>query len=75
VVRDEDLTTLYGRYLYADHCKGKLRSLIPSESGQSGDKALGNSLLSPSSFGEDNAANLYVMSLETGRVFRLDPIP
>ena len=30
VVSDPDLSTLYGRYLYADFCAGKLRSLVPS---------------------------------------------
>jgi glucose/arabinose dehydrogenase len=77
VVRDEDLTTLYGRYIYADFCKGKLRSLVPHESGGTDDKWLGQNYVvsNPSSFAEDNAGNLYVMSLGTGRVFRLDPAP
>ena len=42
VVRDEALRSLYGRYLYADFCRGELRS-FPAEPGQPArdDRALG----------------------------------
>ncbi len=70
VVRDRSLRSLYGRYVYADFCEGELRSLVPHLKRASGDRKLGLSVPSPSSFGEDNRGRLYVASLE-GPVFRL----
>jgi hypothetical protein len=72
VVRDPALTSLYGRYLYADFCGGELRSFVPSSGEAKGDRALGVSVPSPSSFGEDSDGHVYVTSLE-GPVYRLDP--
>ena len=43
VVRDGSLTNLYGRYLYADHCQGTLRSFIPALDGATDDKPLDDS--------------------------------
>jgi glucose/arabinose dehydrogenase len=70
VVRDRGLPSLYGRYLYADLCEGRLRSLVPHLKRASGDRELGLSVESPSSFGEDSAHRLYVSSI-SGPVFRL----
>ncbi len=70
VVRDRSLGPLYGRYVYADFCEGKLRSLVPHLRRAGGDRRLGLSVSSPSSFGEDDRGRLYVASLE-GPVFRL----
>jgi glucose/arabinose dehydrogenase len=72
VVRDPRLSTLRGRYLYADLCEGELRSLVPHLKRASGDRKLGLQVQSPSSFGEDQRHRLYVASLE-GPVFRLVP--
>ena len=74
VVRDPALTSLFGRYLYADFCGGELRSFVPSGGEAKGDRALGVSVPSPSSFGEDLGGHIYVTSLE-GPVYRLDPTP
>ncbi len=72
LVRDPNLTSLYGRYLYADFCAGELRSLIAATGGASDDRSLGISVPAPSSFGEDAAGRIYVTSLN-GAVYRLDP--
>ena len=73
VVRDEALRSLYGRYVYADFCRGELRS-FPAEPGRpaQGDRALGLRVPHLSSFGEDQAGQIYVISL-AGPVYRLEP--
>jgi glucose/arabinose dehydrogenase len=72
VVGDRRLPSLHGRYLYADLCEGELRSLVPHLHGASGDRRLGLSVASPSSFGEDDGGRIYVCSLD-GPVYRLVP--
>jgi hypothetical protein len=72
VVRDPALTTLAGRYLYADLCRPRLRSLVLSASGGTGDR---EEDLAPSgetvSFGEDSCGHVYVATLG-GAVSRID---
>jgi glucose/arabinose dehydrogenase len=72
VVRDPELRSLRGRYVYADFCEGQLRSLTPHLKKASDDRKLGLPVASPSSFGEDDRHRLYVASLE-GPVYRLVP--
>lgn len=72
VVRDQSLRSLYKRYVYADFCEGQLRSFVPHLGRASGDRKLGLSVATPSSFGEDDRGRLYVSSLE-GPVYRLVP--
>ncbi len=72
VVDDPRLPALRGRYVYADLCEGELRSLVPHLSRASGDRRLGLSVSTPSSFGVDTSGRVYVTSLE-GAVFRLVP--
>lgn len=72
VVGDRRLPSLRGRYLYADLCEGQLRSLVPHLRRASGDRPLGLTVSTPSSFGEDARGRVYVASLE-GPVFRLVP--
>jgi glucose/arabinose dehydrogenase len=72
VVRDPQLRSLYGRYLYGDFCLGDLRSAIPSLPKATDDKALGPTVPALSSFGEDSTGHVYATSLE-GAVYRLDP--
>ena len=72
VVRDRRLPSLYKRYVYADLCEGELRSLVPGLRRARGDRRIGLSVSTPSSFGEDTRGRLYVASLD-GPVFRLDP--
>ncbi|HSS03937.1 MAG TPA: PQQ-dependent sugar dehydrogenase [Solirubrobacterales bacterium] len=70
VVHDPRLSSLDGRYVYADLCEGELRSLDPHLRGASDDRKLGLSVSSPSSFGEDTHGHVYVASLD-GPVYRL----
>ena len=72
VVRDSQLRTLYGRYIYGDYCEGELRSFIPSTNGARDDRALGPRVPGLTSFGEDAAGRIYATSQE-GAVYRLDP--
>jgi glucose/arabinose dehydrogenase len=72
VVRDPALRSLYGRYVYADFCQGEIRSFEPSEEDARDDRALGVSVPSLSSFGEDLEGHIYATSLE-GPVYRLEP--
>jgi glucose/arabinose dehydrogenase len=71
VVRDPELRSLYGRYLYGDFCAGELRSFTarPGEEATD-DTALGVQVPSLSSFGEDRAGHIYATSLD-GPVYRL----
>jgi glucose/arabinose dehydrogenase len=70
VVADPSLTSLRGRYVYADYCEGQLRALTPHLRRASGDHKLGLSVSNPTSFGEDDAHHLYVTS-QDGSVYRL----
>jgi len=72
VVRDRRLPSLYKRYVYADLCEGKLRTLVPHLTRATGDRKLGLTVGTPSSFGEDTRGRVYVTSLE-GPVYRLVP--
>jgi glucose/arabinose dehydrogenase len=70
VVADPTLTSLRGRYVYADYCEGQLRALTPHLHGATADHKLGLTVPSPTSFGEDDAHHLYVAS-QDGPVYRL----
>jgi len=75
IVRDPDLTTLYGRYLYGDLCVGVLRSFTPRpEQPAKDDVAVGPEaeVERLASFGEGTDGTVYAVSLE-GPVYRLDP--
>jgi hypothetical protein len=73
VVRDPELTGLYGRYVYSDLCNGEIRSLALPEGGgtASDDPFEGLAVDSPVSFGEDSQGRLYVAS-GGGLVYRFD---
>ena len=72
VVRDRKPISLHGRYLYADFCEGKLRSLIASPEGAADERGLGIELATPTSFSNGKKRRVYATSL-TGRVYRLVP--
>ena len=70
-VRDPALRSLSGRYVYADYCRGELRSIRLRLPTATGDRPLGlRTVDAVSSFGEDAARRVYVMSLN-GPVYRL----
>jgi glucose/arabinose dehydrogenase len=71
VVRDRNVPSLNGRYVYSDFCDGRIRSARL----RAGRVAQGRPLALPklgqvSSFGEDNSGRVYVVSL-AGSVYRL----
>ena len=64
VVRDEQLTNIYGRYLYADFCAGQLRSFVPEILGADGVVKLDDTFDQPTSFTASPFTNrIYVTSL------------
>lgn len=71
VVHDPGLPELEGRYVYADFCRGQIRSALLAPGGATGDRAEGLPVPSPSSFGQDSCGRIYVASL-SGPVFRLE---
>ncbi len=70
VVRDPGLPQLRGRYLYGDFCRGQVRAFRIAGGGATGDRSLGLTVSSLSSFGEDARRRVYLTSLE-GPVYRL----
>jgi glucose/arabinose dehydrogenase len=73
VVRDRELTSLYGRYLYGDFCQGELRSFTADPDREaSDDRPVGLEVPNLSSFGEDTSGRVYAVSL-SGPVYRLIP--
>jgi glucose/arabinose dehydrogenase len=73
VVRDAQLRSLQGRYLYGDYCEGELRSFSADPSRPADDDvALGLRVEQLSSFGEDASGRIYAVSL-AGAVYRLAP--
>ena len=71
VVRDPGLSELAGRYVYADFCRGALRSTILDLPSAREDRSEGVQINGPSSFGEDSCGRVYVASLTDGVVSRL----
>ncbi|CAB4345078.1 unannotated protein [freshwater metagenome] len=65
VVRDPALTTLRGKYLYGDFCKGIIYGARLSSSGATGDGPVSGlpQVQALSSFGEDARGRIYVVSL------------
>jgi glucose/arabinose dehydrogenase len=72
VVRDPGLPGLAGRYVYADYCAGKIRSIRLAKGRGTGDRGTGLSVAQPTSFGEDGRGRVYVTS-QSGQVYRLAP--
>lgn len=77
VYRGEQFPLLQGAYLMADHCSGTIRAL-DAETAKSGEPVslndLGNAGLRATSFGEDEAGELYLLGLE-GDVLRITARP
>ena len=71
MVRDRSLASLYGRYIYGDFCEGGLHSFpADPEAPARDDRSLGLRVEQLSSFGEDAAGHVYVVSL-AGPLYRL----
>ena len=70
VVRDNSLTGLVGRYLYADYYTGLIRSLALNFANPD-DQSTGATVATLSSFGEDAAGRLYAVNNGGNQVVRL----
>jgi glucose/arabinose dehydrogenase len=70
VVRDPQLSSLAGRYLYADFYVGEIHSFLPHLGGATDNQDTGLHLPQLSSFGEGFGGRIYVSSL-AGHVYRL----
>jgi glucose/arabinose dehydrogenase len=70
VVRDKSLSSLYGRYLFGDFCRPNIESVKLSQGRASGLRQTGLQVDALSSFGQDAAGHIYLVSLK-GSVYRL----
>jgi glucose/arabinose dehydrogenase len=72
VYRGETIPQADGRYFYGDYCSGTVWTVSPRSKGVSQPQRLPFEVSALSSFGEDVAGELYLLSLR-GDVYRLDP--
>ncbi len=72
VYRGRRLPTLYGAYLYADFCSGKIWALRHDGAAVTEQMLIADTGLSISSFGEDPSGEVYVLTFE-GAVYRFAP--
>lgn len=72
VYRGKAIPALAGQYLFTDYCEGSLQALR-SENGRWVAAALGKTSGSVSSFGEDEAGELYLVGDRDGSLYRLVP--
>jgi len=73
--RGSAISGLVGQYLYTDNCNGEIRSLTRSGA-TAQNRDLHASVGSPSSFGQDNNGELYVLSVSSGSgggVYKISP--
>ncbi len=74
VVRDEDLTNLYGRYLFTDFYTDRFRSFVPQLTKVDDYAELDTEINAISSFSEDPATReVYVTSRGDEALYRLEP--
>jgi glucose/arabinose dehydrogenase len=73
VYRGSAIPDLVGTYVFADFCQGELKAFVPPEGdGMAKPVSLGITTDLPASFGQDQAGELYVLSL-SGGVYRIEP--
>jgi glucose/arabinose dehydrogenase len=72
VVRDPRIPALQGRYVYADYCAGRLQTARLRLPRARDRRALNLTVPGVTSFGEDLAGRVYVVS-QQGPVYRIDP--
>ncbi len=73
VYRGRKARALVGTYVYGDYCSGRIWGLAQEATGWT-NRLLSNSGMSISTFGEDEAGELYVADAAQGKVYRIDPI-
>ena len=72
VYRGRAIPALVGKYLFSDYCTGTLWSLARDASGTASVSKLLQSQVQVSSFGEDEAGELYLCDHGGGRILRLE---
>ncbi len=72
VYRGSRIPALSGAFLFGDYCAGQLRAFVQSRGRAADHRFLEVPVQSLSSFGQDQAGELYALSL-SGPVFRIDP--
>ena len=72
VYRGQAMPALAGTYLFSDYCNGTVWSLKRDASGKASVSTLLESQAQVSSFGEDEAGELYLCDHGGGRVLRLE---
>ena len=70
VYRGLRVPALTGVYLFADYCEGRLRGITMRDGALADQRDLGIEILQPTSFGQDNEGEIYVLS-QDGPVFRI----
>jgi glucose/arabinose dehydrogenase len=71
VYRGTAVPAARGRYFYGDYCSGIIWSFKIAGGKAAGLRRESFSVRSPSSFGEGVRGELYIVSLQTGRIYRL----
>ncbi|MDP9351225.1 MAG: PQQ-dependent sugar dehydrogenase, partial [Chloroflexota bacterium] len=71
VYRGEEYPALQGAYLFGDYCSGRLWTGYHDASGKWGMAQMAETGRSISSFGEDEAGELYLTDLQEGVVYRI----
>jgi hypothetical protein len=71
VYRGSAIPDLRGAYVFADYCGGQLRAFLQQGGRVVEDRMLGVAVSDVSSFGEDAAGELYVLSL-SGSMYKLE---
>jgi glucose/arabinose dehydrogenase len=71
VYRGSALPEWEGVYLFADYCKGTIWGLLPHASGQWNAQVIYNPGFSISSFGQDDAGELYILDYSSGQALKL----
>ena len=66
VVRDQEVPSLLGRYLYTDLCNGSIYSNVLAIPDAQGDAQTGMAVVAPTTFGEDSCGHVYVAGQGSG---------
>jgi glucose/arabinose dehydrogenase len=75
VYRGQASPALTGVYLYGDYCSGRIWALYQTPDGAYHQAQLLQQNIQISSFGEDEAGEVYVAGLDTGTIYRLTAQP
>jgi hypothetical protein len=71
VYRGQKIPSMFGFYFYGDYCSGRVRTLVDFQGHWRSSVLLDTTYLI-SSFGQDDAGELYLVNLG-GEIYRFDP--